>query len=142
MRRFSAMWRQLGGPSTAPAGEPSSSQEWDSAGGAADWAAEILLGQSLAGKEKSWGAAAVHYVVGGLAAAGYAIAGETWPELRAGAGAGFGIAFWLLGDELSMPWLGLTEQPPDYSLLMHLHSLGEHVVYGMTAECVRRALEG
>ncbi len=39
-----------------------------------------------------------------------------------------------------MPWLGLNAMPHDYSVLMHLNSLGEHVVYGMTAELVRRTL--
>lgn len=140
MRYFSSVWRKLGGPSTAPPGTPYSSQEWDSAGGAAELTAKLLLGRSLSPEEKLWGAAAVHYVVGGLVAAGYAAAGEAYPPLRAGSGAAFGIVFWLLGDELAMPWLGLNAKPRDYSVLMHLNSLGEHVVYGMTADLVRRAL--
>lgn len=140
MRGFSAVWRKLGGPSSAPPGTPYSSQEWDSAGGAAEVAAKLLLGRSLSLEEKLWGAAAVHYVVGGLVAAGYAAVGEAYPPLCAGSGAAFGIVFWLLGDELTMPWLGLNANARDYSLLMHLNSLGEHVVYGTTAELVRRAL--
>ena len=140
MRGFSAIWRKLGGQSSAPPGTPYSSQEWDSAGGAAEVAAKLLLGRSLSLDEKLQGAAAVHYVVGGLVAAGYAAAGETYPPLRARYGAAFGIVFWLLGDELAMPWLGLNAMPHDYSVLMHLNSLGEHVVYGMTAELVRRTL--
>jgi uncharacterized membrane protein YagU involved in acid resistance len=73
-------------------------------------------------------------------AAGYAAAGDIYPPLPAGSGASFGIVFWLLGDELAMPLLGLNAMPRDYSVLMHLNSLGEHVVFGMTAELVRRAL--
>ena len=142
MRGFSAAWRRLGGPSWAPPGTPYSSQEWDSSGGAAEVAAKLLLGRRLSLEEKLRGAAAVHYVVGGLVAAGYAGAGEAYPPLRAGSGAAFGIVFWLLGDELVMPWLGLNAKPRDYSVLMRLNSLGEHVVYGMTAELVRRALLG
>jgi hypothetical protein len=140
MRGFSALWRKLGGPSSAPLGTPYSSQEWDSAGGAAELAARLLLKRGLSLQEKLRGAAAVHYVVGGLVAAGYAAGGETYPPLRAGSGAAFGIVFWLLGDELVMPCLGLNAKPRDYSVLMHLNCLGEHVVYGMTAELVRRAL--
>jgi uncharacterized membrane protein YagU involved in acid resistance len=94
----------------------------------------------LSGEEKFWGAAAVHYGVGGLAAAVYAVGGDAWPGLRAGAGAGFGFAFWLFGDELIMPWIGLTARPADYALVVHLHSLGEHLLYGVTAESVRRGL--
>lgn len=140
MRSFSAAWRALGGPSSAPKGEPYSSQEWDSAAGAAEVAAEKLLGRRLPDEEKRRAAAAVHYVVGGLAAAGYAAAGEVFPRLRAGSGAVFGVAFWLLGDEWIMPRVGLTAPPSAYSPLMHLNSLGEHLVYGITAEQVRRAV--
>jgi hypothetical protein len=39
-----------------------------------------------------------------------------------------------------MSWLGLNAKPRDYSVLMHLNSLGEHVVYGMTADLFPRAL--
>jgi hypothetical protein len=39
-----------------------------------------------------------------------------------------------------MTWVGLNAKPRDYSVLMHLNSLGEHVVYGITAELARRAL--
>ena len=140
MRRFSAAWRRLGGSSSAPDGLPYSSQEWDSAGGAAQGMTQFLLGRGLRGADKRRGAAAVHYGVGGLAGASYALASEAFPVLRAGSGAGFGAAFWLLGDELTMPRLGLCSSPADYPLLAHLNSLGEHLVYGITAELVRRAL--
>jgi uncharacterized membrane protein YagU involved in acid resistance len=140
MRSFSAAWRRLGGPSSAPKGEPYSSQEWDSAGGAAEAIAEKLLGRYLSGQEKRCAAAAVHYVVGGLAAAGYAAAVRAFPGVQAGSGAVFGIAFWLMGDELVMPRIGLTARPSAYSPLMHLNSLGEHLVYGITVERVRRTV--
>ena len=140
MRSFSAAWRTLGGPSSAPAGTPYSSQEWDSAAGAAEIAGERLLGRRLSPREKLSGAAAVHYAVGGLAGASYALAAESNPALRAGSGAAFGSAFWLLGDEFIMPRLGLTAPPKKYSPLMHLNSIGEHLVYGITAEQVRRAV--
>src|SRR5579864_5930281 len=68
MRGFSAAWRKLGGPSWAPPGTPYSSQEWDSSGGAAEVAAKLLLGRRLSLEEKLRGAAAVHYVVGGVVA--------------------------------------------------------------------------
>jgi hypothetical protein len=140
MRRFSAIWRKLGGPSCAPPGQPYSSQEWDSAGGVAEGMAKLLLRRSLCLKEKLQGAAAVHYAVGGAAAAAYAIVRESCPRVRASSGVAFGIAFWLLGDELVMPRVGLTARPSDYALLAHVNSLGEHLVYGLTAEQVRRSV--
>lgn len=141
MRRFSAVWRRLGGASSSPTGAPYSSQEWDSAAGAAELLARVALRRPLSATEKRWGATAVHYCVGGMAAAVYAVAGNACSALRAESGAAFGFAFWLLGDELTMPRLGLTSRPSHYSLPMHLNSLGEHLVYGITAEQVRRALE-
>jgi uncharacterized protein DUF1440 len=142
MSRFTAVWRELGGRSCAPPGSPYSSQEWNSAGGTAEALGEILLGRRLSRQEKLRGAAAVHYVVGGAVAAGYAAAVDFYPRLRAGSGAAFGILFWLLADELIMPWLRLNAKASEYSALMHLNSLGEHIVYGMTVEVVRGALLG
>ena len=83
----------------------------------------------------------MQYGVGGLAAAAYALAAQPYPTLRAGSGTSFGFAFWLLGDELAMPWLGLNAPRSHYSLPMQLNSLGEHLAYGVTAEQVRRALQ-
>ena len=139
MRRFSALWRGLGGPSSAPRGEPYSSQEWDSAGRAAERITSVLLARRLSVQEKRRATAALHYLVGGAAGAGYAATSNAYPAARVGSGTVFGTAFWLLGDELSMPWLGLTDKPSDYSLAAHVNSLGEHIVYGMTTESVRRA---
>jgi hypothetical protein len=82
MRSFSELWRKFGGPSSAPPGTPYSSHEWDSAGGAAEIAAKLLLGRSLSLEEKLRGAAAVHYVVGGWVAAGYAVVGDAYPARR------------------------------------------------------------
>jgi hypothetical protein len=140
MREFSSAWRKLGGTSCAPAGAPYSSQEWDSAASAAERVGRVLLGRRLSPEGKLRGAAAVHYGVGGLAAAAYALAGDACPQVRAACGAAFGLAFWLLGDELAMPRLGLTSRPRDYPLAAHLNSLGEHLVYGIAAEQVRRVL--
>jgi hypothetical protein len=141
MRRFSAAWRKVGGLSDAPAGEPYSSQEWDSAAGAAEMLATVFAGRRLSAEGKRRGAAVVHYAVGGLAGAIYALAAQPCPALRAGSGAGFGFAFWLFGDELAMPRLGLNAPRSHYSLPMQLNSLGEHLVYGFTAEQVRRVLQ-
>lgn len=142
MRRFSAAWRRCGGPSCAPPGEPYSSQEWESAARAAELLTRSVLGRGLSPDEKRRGAAAVHYAIGGLAGAGYALAARPYPALRAASGAGFGFAFWLLGDELAIPRMGLSAPPSRYSLPMQVNSLGEHLVYGLMAEQVRRVLQG
>lgn len=40
-----------------------------------------------------------------------------------------------------MPLLHLSASPRQYSLAAQAQSLGEHVVYGVTTELVRRALQ-
>jgi len=57
-------------------------------------------------------------------------------------GMGFGIALWLVGDEIVMPALGLTEKPGRYSLPMKANAFGEHLVYAFTVDLVHRRLAG
>lgn len=54
------------------------------------------------------------------------------------AGAIFGTALWLVGDELAVPLLGLGEAPRAYPVSTHLQGLGAHLAFGIaTAEATR-----
>jgi hypothetical protein len=55
-------------------------------------------------------------------------------------GAVFGVALWLLGDELAMPLLGLSEKPTAYSPTRHLQSLAAHLGYGVATVATTQAL--
>jgi putative membrane protein len=50
------------------------------------------------------------------------------------------VVFWLVVDETAVPVLGLSKPPTDYPASTHVYALASHLVYGLTAELVRRSL--
>jgi hypothetical protein len=56
-------------------------------------------------------------------------------------GLAVGTTLWLLGDEVLMPLLGLTNGPTSYPPALHVHSLGAHVAYGVAAALVTEWLD-
>ena len=69
-----------------------------------------------------------------------ATCGRVSPEVTAGAGLPFGTAFWLVADETAVPLLGLAKGPTEYPVSTHVYALASHLVYGLTAELVRRVV--
>jgi len=88
------------------------------------------------------GGAMVHYAVGAAAGALYGTTAYCIPSIGILRGVPFGIAIWLLGNEMIMPALGLTEKLSKYSLLMQANALGEHLAYGFTTDLLYRGLTG
>ena len=76
---------------------------------------------------------AVHYVLGALPGAGYALAGRRMP-VATGAGVPFGLALFLVNDEVSAPLLGLARGPRAYPAQSHLRGLVSHVVLGVATD--------
>jgi Protein of unknown function (DUF1440) len=106
----------------------------------ADAVSEKLLGRELERDEKEMAGAVVHYAFGAGMGLVYGVAAEAAPEAGAGFGLPFGAVFWLAADELAVPLLGLAKPPAEYPLSTHAYSLASHLVYGLTAEAVRRAV--
>lgn len=52
----------------------------------------------------------------------------------------YGTLLWLLGDELIVPLLGLSEGPTAHSKEEHLQSWGAHVAYGIGTAAATKAL--
>jgi hypothetical protein len=103
---------------------------------------EGLFGHKLTPKEKKIGGSVVHYAVGATSGMVYGIAAEFLPEVTAGFGLPYGTAFWLVVDEGAVPLLRLSKPPAEYPLSTHLYALASHLVFGGTAEGVRRLLRG
>jgi uncharacterized membrane protein YagU involved in acid resistance len=101
---------------------------------------EKLFDYHLSKDEKELAGAAVHYAYGTAMGALYGVAAEFVPQISAGAGLPFGAVFWVVADEVAVPLLGLAEDPAEYPLSTHAYALCSHLVYGLTAEAVRRAL--
>ena len=99
-----------------------------------------VLDRPLTTDQKHRGGVAVHYVFGALSGAFYGATVEAFPAVRTMKGLGFGIAVWLVGVEITLPALNLTEPPWQYPFRMHAYSFISHLIYGGVAEQVRRNL--
>ncbi len=99
-----------------------------------------VFGHTLEEREKKAAGAAVHYAFGTATGGLYGAVAEFAPDVRVGAGLPFGAAFWLVADEMAVPLLGLSRPPNEYPVSTHVYALASHLVYGLTAELVRRAV--
>jgi putative membrane protein len=101
---------------------------------------EGVFGCELKESEKKAAGAAVHYALGTATGGLYGAVAEIAPEVTVAAGLPFGAAFWLVADETAVPLLGLSKPPTEYPVSTHVYAFASHLVYGLTAELVRRAL--
>lgn len=111
------------------------------AAGKLAWAA----GGELTQEQRKQGSAWVHYGFGTAMGALYGMAMETPPRgVRAQRipffGSLFGSALFLGADEMAVPALGLDEASESAS--SHLYGWASHLVFGVTAEFVRRQIRG
>ena len=90
--------------------------------------------QDLAGQS-------VHYAFGTLMGGVYGAVAEMRPEVVARlGGVPFGMAVWLLAEEIALPALHLSGGPQEVPLKKHATGLASHFAYGATADGVRRLL--
>ena len=101
---------------------------------------EGIFGHALKESEKKAAGAVVHYAFGTATGGLYGAVAELAPEGTTGMGLPFGAAFWLVADETAVPLLGLSKPPSEYPASTHAYALASHLVFGLTAEIVRRAL--
>ena len=99
-----------------------------------------VAGYPLSHDQKKKASPIVHYGFGTVMGGVYGVAMETrrlrrQPPLLAGAG--FGTSLFVGADEIAVPALGLSGQS-ESSIGTHLYGLASHLVYGVTAEGVRR----
>jgi putative membrane protein len=156
MNQFQAVWSKVvegfekphGAQSMKPieGGEPAQASEEeqeeqdDATVKAARAVSEGIFGHELKEGEKEAAGAAVHYAFGTAVGGLYGAVAELSPEVTTGAGLPFGAAFWLVADETAVPLLGLAKGPTEYPVSTHVYALASHLVYGLTAEFVRRAV--
>jgi hypothetical protein len=99
-----------------------------------------MAGRSLTKEQKKKAGPAVHYAFGTLMGGVYGAGTELIPQNGAAAAALFGTGLFVAADEVAVPALGLAQSPRDYPLSTHLYGLASHLVYGFTAEYVRRGV--
>jgi putative membrane protein len=144
MNRFQDVWLKLSEKGDQSASgrstEQSEGEQDDTTVKAASAISEGIFGHKLSQGEKKLAGPAVHYALGTGVGGLYGAAAEVMPEVTTGAGLPFGVAFWLVVDETAVPVLGLSKPPTEYPASTHVYALASHLVYGLTAEIVRRNL--
>ena len=81
----------------------------------------------------------LHYGYGILSGAAYGVAVTKRPAARAGFGMAFGLALWLLGDELAISLAGLSN-PLARRPSSHVSALAAHLLFGVVTEGGRRVV--
>lgn len=91
-----------------------------------------LLGRPLPDDRRAAAGEFVHYATGAAFGALFGVAGRRVGVPALLGGALFGVAVWLLNDELVVPALGLAKAPWRYPPSTHAKALAAHLVYGAT----------
>jgi uncharacterized membrane protein YagU involved in acid resistance len=124
---------------TPEAEAPSATKEKDSTVKVAS-AVTRQAGYQLPEQHESRAGAIVHYAFGASVGALYGLVAELVPRVTAFLGLPFGVAVWLGAHVVAVPALDLAEPPTRRPVRQEAEEFGLHVVYGMTAEIVRRLL--
>jgi len=149
MERFQDVWLAVSPPDDsekkkdeARASADGEESRDDATVKAASAISEGLFEHKLSRTEKKIAGPAVHYAVGATSGIVYGIASEFLPEVTMGFGLPYGTAFWLVVDEGAVPLLRLSKPPTAYPASTHIYAFASHLVFGATAEGVRRLLRG
>lgn len=139
MNAFQLVWNTIA-PPRRPATPDADADEEDATVKAARAISEGAFRHRLSAEEKLRAGSAMHYAFGSAVGATYGALAERHPEVTAGGGLPFGITFWLVADEIAVPALRLSKPASAYPLSVHAYALASHLVFGATAESVRRFL--
>lgn len=144
MNQFQALWssfsQQLSSDTQQQPEQESQGESEDATMKAADRVSRGVLHHPLSHEQKKKAGPLVHYVFGSSMGALYGVAAELAPNIATrGFGTGFGATLFAVADEMAVPAFGLAGKPTESPLSSHIYALASHLVYGATAEAVRRA---
>ena len=97
-----------------------------------------LLHRELSEDQAEIAEAAVHYSFGTIMGAVYGGLAEYIPETTAGFGSAYGTILFVGADEIAVPLAALSGKANEVPLSSHVLGFTHHMVYGVTAEMVRR----
>jgi uncharacterized membrane protein YagU involved in acid resistance len=95
-----------------------------------------LVDADVATPQPSRAGIGVHYALGMLPGALYAVARQEIPTLKAGGGALYGFGLFAVNDQVAAPLLGIASGPTEYPWQAHVRGVVSHVVLGMVTEGV------
>lgn len=133
MELFQAGLKKASGQEESGKGEPATVK-------VAQKVSQEVRDRPLAEDEKAPAGEMVHYAFGAAAGAMYGVAAAALPKSSAGWGLLFGAVMWLLADEVGVPAAGLSKKPDETPASQHAAALAAHLVYGATADTVRRGV--
>ena len=152
MNQFQKTWTRIaegfekshGAQSLQPSDDSAKSvndgQEDDATVELAEIISEDVLGRELKESEKETAGTVVHYGFSVSVGAFYGALAEVAPAVTTKAGLPFGVVFWALADEITVPLLGLSKGPTEIPITTHAYALSSHLVYGLTTEFTRRGV--
>ena len=150
MNRWLALWQRVAEPETAPGRRPPVAGQGgqlaregpDARQPPTMHAAAALV--SRLGRQPATEHATrcvgqmLHYTVGTTTGALYGALADVCPAVTTAGGLPFGVAVWLLADELATPALGFSQPPRGQDVATHVYALVAHGIYGLTTEYTRR----
>jgi putative membrane protein len=101
-------------------------------------AVELVAGDALTPAAKARLSEGLRWGLGAATGAAYGAVAEFYPEATARHGASFGLALEAMSHEAALPTLGLAAEPEDQTARQRGSEITSYVVYGVTAEMVRR----
>lgn len=117
-----------------------SHQDDDATVKAASAISRAMLHRQLTSDEKRVAGPMVHYAFGSVMGGLYGAMAEVVPVTATAWGVPFGAAVWLGADEIGVPFAGLSPSPEKVPVTTHASALAAHLVYGATADAVRRVV--
>jgi uncharacterized membrane protein YagU involved in acid resistance len=84
-------------------------------------------------------ALAMHYGYSAAAGAGYAVLADKNPHVRSGYGTVYGTVLWLIGDELAITLMRLSD-PRSKTAASHMAAFTAHLLFGIVIEFSRQNL--
>lgn len=117
---------------------PPSGEQEDATEKAAGKVVRIATGRELSKNQRKKGGPMVHYLFGSLMGGVYGVAAEYYGGVHLGYGVGFGTALFFGSDEVGVPAAGLSPPSTETPLPKHAQEWMAHLVYGATADTVRR----
>ena len=108
---------------------------------AADAVSSKITGKPIKMARKDKADSVVHYLVGSLAGAVFAVTRRWLPGPSLLKGFEYGLALWLIADQTLVPALGLMRKPKRTKAKKRLFGLASHLVFGGILDLVESRLE-
>ncbi len=93
-----------------------------------------LIGRDPGRRQPNRAGLAVHYALGTLPGALYALVRRRYPLVRRDAGLSYGLTLFVVNDEIAAPLLGLARGPQHYPWQAHARGLVAHLVLGVVTD--------